>query len=215
MKLCSSNNHYTIDCTSFGVIILFPLTSTSFFSVNIFMFLSSFHFNVFVFGDCKVHHNDWLIYETGETDKPVGLYYNFSIPNNLTQMVHFTAQICDCDSHVPFLLDFFHLSLVFAQQRLFLCREILIIFLSQFLMTSFQTQQGMSFSPYSLLTILVLIGMVFIIILWISHEQISLNSVLLQLLLYFVSRSRKLMYISLMISIRSSLTLLHVFQLLV
>ena len=115
MKLCSSNNHYTIDCTSFGVIILFPLTSTTFFSVNIFMFLSSFHFNVFVFGDCKVHHNDWLIYETGETDKPVGLYYNFPIPNNLTQMVHFTTQICDCDSHVPFLLDFFHLSLVFAQ----------------------------------------------------------------------------------------------------
>ena len=130
MKLCSSNNHYTIDCTSFGVIILFPLTSTTFFSVNIFMFLSSFHFNVFVFGDCKVHHNDWLIYETGEIDKPAGLYHNFSIPNNLTKMVHFTTQICDCDSHVPFLLDFFHLSLVFAQQWVFLCREILIIFLS-------------------------------------------------------------------------------------
>ena len=114
MKLCSSNNHYTIDRTSFGVLILFPLSSTTFFSVHNF-FLSSFHFNVFVFEDCKAHHNDWLIYETGETDKPVGLYYNFSVTNNLTQMVHFTTQICDCDSHVPFLLDFFHLSLVFAQ----------------------------------------------------------------------------------------------------
>ena len=34
-------------------------------------------------------------------------WYNFSISNDLTQMVHFPTQIPDCDSHSPALLDFF------------------------------------------------------------------------------------------------------------
>ena len=33
--------------------------------------------------------------------------YNFSISNNLTQMVNFPTRIPDCDSHSPALLDFF------------------------------------------------------------------------------------------------------------
>ena len=33
--------------------------------------------------------------------------YNFSIPNDLTQMVNFPTQIPDCDSYSPALLDLF------------------------------------------------------------------------------------------------------------
>ena len=62
--------------------------------------------NVFVFGDFNVHHKDWLTY-SGGTDRSGELCYNFSISNNLTQMVNLTTQIPDCDSHSPTLLDFF------------------------------------------------------------------------------------------------------------
>ena len=62
--------------------------------------------NVFVFGDFNVHHKDWLIYSC-RTNRPGELCYNFSISNDFTQMVTFPAQIPDCDSHSPALLDLF------------------------------------------------------------------------------------------------------------
>ena len=62
--------------------------------------------NVFVFGDFNVHHKDWLTYSSG-TDRPSELCYNFSISNDLTQMINFPTQIPDCDSHRPALLDLF------------------------------------------------------------------------------------------------------------
>ena len=62
--------------------------------------------NVFVFGDFNVHHKDWLTY-SGGTDQPGELCYNFSISNDLTQMVNFPTQIPDCDSHSPSLFGFF------------------------------------------------------------------------------------------------------------
>ena len=62
--------------------------------------------NVCVFGDFNVHQKDWLTY-SGGTDKPGELCYNFSISNNLTQIVNFPTQIPDCDSHSPALLDLF------------------------------------------------------------------------------------------------------------
>ena len=62
--------------------------------------------NVFVFGDFNVHHKDWLTY-AGGTDRPGELSYNFSISNDLTQIVNFPTRIPDCDSHSPALLDFF------------------------------------------------------------------------------------------------------------
>ena len=62
--------------------------------------------NVFVFGDFNVHHKDWLTY-SGGTDRSGELCYNFSITNNLTQMVNFATLIPDCDSHSPTLLDLF------------------------------------------------------------------------------------------------------------
>ena len=62
--------------------------------------------NVFVFGDFNVHHKDWLTY-SGGTDRSGELCYNFSISNDLTQMVNFPTRIPDCDSHSPALLDLF------------------------------------------------------------------------------------------------------------
>ena len=62
--------------------------------------------NVFVFGDFNVHHEDWLTY-SGGTDRPGELCYNFSISNDLTQIVNFPTRIPDCDSHSPALLDLF------------------------------------------------------------------------------------------------------------
>ena len=56
--------------------------------------------NVFDFGDFNAHHKDWLIY-SGGTDRPGGLCYNFSISNDLTQMVNFPTGIPDCDSLSP------------------------------------------------------------------------------------------------------------------
>ena len=48
--------------------------------------------NVFAFGGFNVHHKDWLTYSTG-TDRPGELCYNFSISNDLTQMVNFPTRI--------------------------------------------------------------------------------------------------------------------------
>ena len=62
--------------------------------------------NVFVFGDFNIHHKDWLTC-SGGTDRPGELCYNFSISNDLTQMVNFPTRIPDCDSHNPAFLDFF------------------------------------------------------------------------------------------------------------
>ena len=62
--------------------------------------------NVFLFGDFNVHHKNWLTY-SGGTDGPGELCYNFSISNNLIQIVNFPTWIPDCDSHSPALLDLF------------------------------------------------------------------------------------------------------------
>ena len=62
--------------------------------------------NVFVFGDFNFHYEDWLTY-SGGTNRPGELCYNFSISNDLTQMVNFPTRIPDCDSHSPVLLDLF------------------------------------------------------------------------------------------------------------
>ena len=90
--------------------------STGFISLSILLLFSvsitfsvKFHptsANVFVFGDFNVHHKDWLTY-SGGTDRPGELCYNFSISNDLTQMVNFPTRIPDCDSHSLALLDLF------------------------------------------------------------------------------------------------------------
>ena len=62
--------------------------------------------NVFVFGYFNAYPKNLLTY-SGETDRPGELYYNFSISNDLTQIVNFPSCISDCDSHSPALLDLF------------------------------------------------------------------------------------------------------------
>ena len=62
------------------------------------------HIDMLVFRDFNVHHKDWLTY-SGGTDRPGELCYNFSISNDLTQIVNFPTRIPDCDSHSPALLD--------------------------------------------------------------------------------------------------------------
>ena len=52
--------------------------------------------NVVLFGDFNVQYKDWLTY-SGGTDQPGELCYNFSISNDLTQMVNFPTWIPDCD----------------------------------------------------------------------------------------------------------------------
>ena len=61
--------------------------------------------NVFVFGDFNIDHK-YLLTDSVGTDY-LEHYYNFSISNDLTQMVNFPTQIPDCDSHSPALLDLF------------------------------------------------------------------------------------------------------------
>ena len=66
----------------------------------------STHRLIFLSFETNVHHKDWLTYSSG-TDPPGELCYNFSISNDLIQMVNFPTRIPDCDSHSPALLDFF------------------------------------------------------------------------------------------------------------
>ena len=129
-------------------------------------------------------------------------------------MVNFPTQIPDCNSHRPALLFFlFPLLLKFVLQWISIHWEILIILLSQFGLSFYQTQNGMPHFIVELMNILVLIAMVFVIIGEMFHGRISLNSVLLLLLVNFVIDFRvESMYISLIVSIRSGVTHLHGFQ---
>ena len=132
-------------------------------------------------------------------------------------MFNFPTWIPDCGFHSPalFVFYFFLLTLVFVLQLLCLPWEILIM-LYQFSLIFHQTQEGMPHFIAWLVTILMLIGSVFIIIWEIFHRRIYLNSVLLLLLVNFVGVFRlELMYIPLILNIKANLTYTYAFQLLV
>ena len=113
-----------------------------------------------------------------------------------------------------FQISLFLMMLLFVLQWLFRHWEILIM-LSQFPLTFHQTQSRVPHFIAQLVAILEGTGAVFGIIQEMSHGRISLNSVLLVLLKNFVSGlTLEFMYISLIKSIRPSLTYLHGFQLL-
>ena len=115
-----------------------------------------------------------------------------------------------------FWIYFFFLTLVFVLQWFSLHWEIPIMLLSLFPLTFHQIDNGMPCFIAKLMTVLVLIGMVFVIIWEMFHGGIYLNLVLLLLLVYFVSGFRlELMYTFLIENIRSSLTHVHGFELLV
>ena len=85
--------------------------------------------NVFVFWDYNVHQKDRLTY-SGGNGRPDDLCYNFSISNELTQIVNFPTQIPDCEV-LLFWIYLFLLTLVFVLQWLSLLWGILIILLYQ------------------------------------------------------------------------------------
>ena len=61
---------------------------------------------MFAIGDFNVHYKDWLTY-SGRTDRPGEPCYNFSVANDLTQVVNFPTQIPDSHSQSPALLGLF------------------------------------------------------------------------------------------------------------
>ena len=98
--------------------------------------------NVFAFGDFNIHHKDWLTY-SGGTDRSGELCYNFSISNDLTQMVNFPTWVPECGSHSPALLDLFISSDTSLYSTVaFPPWETLIILLSQFPLTFQQIHNG-------------------------------------------------------------------------
>ena len=141
---------------------------------------------------------------------------NFPISNDFTQIVNFPTWIPDCDSHSPVLLDLFLLMLVFAIQWLYLQlgnSDHVSVSVSIYFPSN--SKQDALFHHIAF-TILIINGTVFLIIWEVFYGRISLNSLLLLLILNYVSRFRlELMYLSLFVSIRLlSLTHRHGFQLL-
>ena len=130
-------------------------------------------------------------------------------------MVNFHTRISDCDSHSPALLDLYLSSDPRICSTMTFSPLGILMWLSQFPMTFHQTQYIMIHFITKLMTILELIGMV--VIIWeMLCWRISLNSMLVLLLVNFASGFRlELMYISLIVNIKSNLTHLHGFQLLV
>ena len=135
--------------------------------------------NIFIFGDFNVHYKGWLTY-SGGTDWPVELCYNFSVSNDLTQMVNFPTQIPDCDSCGP---AFLHLLL---SSDASICSTMafppfgnsdhVVVSISSYFLS--YSQWDACFITL-LMTILMLIGIFFAIIWDTIHGRISLNSVLL------------------------------------
>ena len=140
--------------------IYFTQCLTSFSTINLFLciyawFLILFQFTLRRFSlsthllmclsleTLNTHHKDYLTY-SGGTDRPGELCYNFSISNDLTQLVNFPGHTSDWDSHSSALLDLFLSSdTSISSTKAFPDWETLIILLSQFLLTFCQTQNVM------------------------------------------------------------------------
>ena len=167
-----------------------------------------------VFGKFNVHHKDWFTY-SGGTDRSGEFCYNFKISNDLTQMLNFPTQIQNCDSHSSTLLN------LFLSSDASICSTLVFPPLenSDHVGVSVSLgfhhfHNGLIHFIALLMTLLVLIGSVFVIIWKMFHGRIYLNLTLLLLLVNFVSGFRlEWMYISLIVSIRSSLSHFHGFQL--
>ena len=84
--------------------------------------------------------------------------------NDLTQMVNFSTRIPDCDTILLIWISFFLLALVFVLQWLFFHWKILNMFLCQLPLTFHHIHNEMPYFITLLLTILVPIGMAFVII---------------------------------------------------
>ena len=110
-----------------------------------------------VFGDSNVHHKDWSTY-SGRTERPGELCYNFSVSNDLTQMVNFSSEIRDCDFHSHALFDLFLFLHLFSLFGFPTIRKLCML-CSQFPLTFHHIHNGIPCFMALLMTILVLIGM--------------------------------------------------------
>ena len=98
-KLCKFLRMFSTCFTSLSVLLLFSSNIDEVLSINP-------SADVFVCEDLNIYHKDWLTYSDG-TDRSGELCNNFSISNDLTKMVNFPTRILECDSHNPAFLDFF------------------------------------------------------------------------------------------------------------
>ena len=121
--------------------------------------------NVFVLGDFNVHHKDWFTY-FGRSDRPGELCYNFLISQ--TTLLGWLTLLLGSQSVIFTVLllwiSFFLLTLAFILQWLSLHWEIQFQMLFQFPLTFNQIHNDMPLFITQLVTVLALVGMVFIII---------------------------------------------------
>ena len=179
-KLCRFLLIFSTGFTSLSVLLLFPTL------INFFVFVHGFDSissnldqvpsinpsAVVLFGDFNIHHKDWLTYSSG-TDRSDELCYNFSISNNLTQMVSFpTGTQTVVLTVLLSWIYLFLLMLVFVLQWFYLHWEILIMLLSQFPLTFHHIHNRMP----RFITLLMTILMVCMILWEMFHGRISLNS---------------------------------------
>ena len=153
--------------------------------------------NVFVFGDFNFPRQDWLTCPSG-TDRSSELCYNFLSQTTFLRWLTFLPGSQTVILTV--LLFLFLLTVVCVLHWFSIHWKILIMLLSQFPLTFHQIHNGSPRFIAQLMTVLVLIGTVFVIIGEIFRRKICLNSVLLLLLLNCLSGFRlELMYISFMV----------------
>ena len=169
-----------------------------------------------MFFSFNIYHKDWLNYSVG-TDQTGELCYNFSISNDLSQMINFPTWIPDCDSHSPALLNLF----ISSDTSVFCTMAIPSLGNSHHVFVSVSTDfpsYSQRDAPFHR------IAYNYSRADWdglpdhleMFQRRIPLNSVLLLLLVNFVSGFwLELMYIFINVRIRSSLTHLQGFQLLV
>ena len=142
------------------------------------------------------------------TDKPSELCCNFPISNDFTQMLYLATMIPDCDSLSPALMDIFLLfnpsiCSTVAFHPLENPDHVVVVSVS-----IVKLKRRYSVSSHSLMTILMLIGMVYLrqdIFRFGASAPANLDSgprleLILLLILYFVNGSRfELIFISLMV----------------
>ena len=161
--------------------------------------------DVFVLGNFNTYQKNWLTY-SGETHKLVNSVIIFLSQTTLLRQLTFILRSMT-DSHSPALLD------LFLSSEASICSTMTFpplgksdhVVVSVSIEFPINSKQDVPFIVL-LLTILMLIGMVFVIIWEMLHGRISLKSVPLLLLVNFVTGFRsELMHISI-VSIRSNLS---------
>ena len=140
---------------------------------------------------------------SGGANRPGKLCYNFTISNDLTQMVNFLTKICDCDPYRPALLDLFTSSepSIYSSAAFHPFGSDHVSVSTGFL----QIEKFIPLSVAQLVTILVMICTVFVIIWEMFHGRISLNLVLLLLLSCVWVQAGIHVFLSIIVNVWSSL----------